>query len=289
MVAIAPDLIFANTICALNKSMMKKLLYLALSVFTFSACDEEVTEPYTIPGPSLQLVKVASIDYKINSEFGNPEEEYTVTFHYEGDRLVEVQNDQNRYDKRYRYEGDQLVSRRLYRRASAREVLVDSFFYNAYGLLEGVASFALLEAGTPDYRLKRLFSYYPNGQLAKIEDFRMPENELLFTREYQWEGANLSSMLYYYVEQNVVVDIKEVYQYDSSINYRRLFHADPDEPLTQSNITSMELTDYIGNYDGIYDIKHEISYNQDDLPVQIIRRQLGVNGGSLDTIQIHYQ
>ncbi len=263
--------------------------FLFLLLICFYACDDEITEPYTISVPPVAMVKVASIDYVSRSSPANQDVEYTVRYLYEGDQLVEIQNYLNLYNKRYTYNGDQVASRRLFDIAKARDIGIDSFFYNAYGLLEGVARYYVPETAPPDYQMKRLFSYHANGQLAKIEDFEMPESKLLFTREYEWDGENLANMILYYSEPQVLVDIKEEYEYDQANNYQRLFVADPDEPVTLNNLTRMNLTDRLGNFDGIYTVENEMTYNADNLPMQIIRKQFGVNDGAVDTIRINYQ
>ncbi len=267
---------------------MKKLILLSTLIFSLLSCKKEI-EPYSIEKPIDDSIRIESIFYKIRNGYGDLYNDYTVSYVYESGKIKEIKNYLNRYNKIYEYESGLVINRKYYEIDEEKIVAIDSFLYDQNNLLKQVFGYSLDENKTQTLWRVRKFSHDSYGKIIKTEDYRMPENEKSFIREYSWEDQNVNKYKYYHSDETSIVNIEEFYEYDQSFNYQCLEIVDIDQPISVNNLSNMTLNDYLGQYEGIYSIENQFEYNDNDLPIKIVRHSLGIFDTYADTILITYQ
>ncbi|HFA49651.1 MAG TPA: hypothetical protein ENJ95_11625 [Bacteroidetes bacterium] len=269
---------------------MKKIALPALLLILLFSCKHE---PLTTGIPVVQnpvsTIKLKSIEYKIRNGYGDLNKDYITEYVYENNRIVGINNFLDRYDKRYTYTDGKVSERAYFDLNKNRVVAVDSFIYKPNGQLKEKKHYQTDENGLKIYRRKTKFYFGDNGKIKKSEDYRIPENELTFTHEYIWESGNIVRHKCYFEDGSSLSNIEEIFEYDQGQNHLALCIADIDEPQSKNNFSDMELSDFIGNYDGIFKIENEFEYNDDNLPEKIICSKRGVFDTFRDTLLIEYQ
>ena len=234
---------------------MKKGILLLFSVLVIISCSKQNNE---FNRTTDKVIKVET-----HNDGNN---EWTVTYHYENDQLVLVEDlngiGQN---KVINYDEDKVHQILTYTRNDNKLVFKEEFIYNSDGSIDKIDVYSI-NAGA-DLPLSRVYemSYNNDGLVKEVKIFNVSRNEYSRRTEITWDNGN-ATIIKEYSEQNLQVEY--INDYDDKINYKQNLPTFFKYPSNSSvnNLIKTDVTDYSGLIDWVCmpcEMKHR--YNSDNL------------------------